>query len=301
MDITTSTDPVLARLPAQAQKKLAHLRKIETRARALADGFAAQYEKAREALSAAQSDLAHFDRRHGHRVPDDDPARLALVQQVEEVREQLRGIREEHAGGTGAGFSVDQIVNWVRAQGSRAMFKPLQVKPRLAKGERASDALERNRHQQMAARERLANIANAPRTRAELHRGIRDEIAALALRGTPEVSDTGEVRWPQTQVVTVAEGVAAAASIPDTVAILVWALGPDQIAKRLDAALASHPEDAGAMSVAEQRAAASQAQAELLRLQYEGEALATLLEGDGVFVRRDTGTPIPVLLGVELQ
>lgn len=111
--------------------------------------------------------------------------------------------------------------------------------------------------------------------------------------------DDGTIEWPLTQIVTVAEGTAAAASVPDALGLLIWALGPETISKRLDAELARLPEAPDALSEAEQREAIAQAQAELLRLQREGEAMAELLESDGIPVNR-TGTPIPVLLGVEV-
>src|SRR5690242_15801685 len=107
----TSTDPVLARLPAQAQRKFARLKGIEIRAKAMADGIATQYNEAREALASAQAELSRFDRRY-HRVPDDDPARVALLTQIEEAKAELSRVGEERAGAAGPGFRCDDILAW---------------------------------------------------------------------------------------------------------------------------------------------------------------------------------------------
>jgi hypothetical protein len=92
-----------------------------------------------------------------------------------------------------------------------------------------------------------------------------------------------------------------ATTIPDALGILAWSVGPDVLLDRLGSELEKLPADdeAGAMSASEKKEALAEADVELLRLQREGDALAEMLEGDGLTVRREN-VPPHVLLGVEV-
>lgn len=306
----------LKTLPRSAQAKYEHLRRIEQRARATADGLYEAVQRARETRDEAVIQLGRFDRvqppafeyrddpatGRRTRVAVEFPERAAIADRIEAAKTELNRLQAEQ-GAVHPGFSLSAIDDWLGTQSRSAKVVDARIPVKLARGETLATRLEGNRETQARMTDELARVRNAPRTVAEAKASMRQQVAALAAEGAPDVWGLfrgGDIRWPSEQLLARAFGgeeVAIATTVNNATALAVWA-HRDAIIAALEAAIEHCGNGRDALSAADQTARIAECEAALLQLQREAEAIIERLEGDGVAVRRTCTDPL-VLLGIE--
>lgn len=305
-------------LPKSARDKREHLRRVAQRMRAMSEGLYDQMQRAREARDHAVAQLSHFDRRYRpdaaftyeddpqtgtrKRVVAEFPERKALLARVEATKAELLRLQDEQAG-TVSGFNLSDIDDYLMDQHPSRRFIDARVSPKLVKGETFAAALAINTEAQVRISEELARVRNAPRTIAEVKALMRQQVAALADKGKPEVAELFRGRrlgWPTEQFLARGVGapnVAVSATVSNAAALTIWA-NQEAIIFALDAEIEQHGDDKDAISAADQVARVAECEAALLHLQRECEALIERAENDGLTVRRTCIDPL-VLLGIE--
>jgi len=224
---------------------------------------------------------------------EDHPAlvieRSRLADMDEEIAE-LQG-RYERLGEQYDNLSrlVGNLERWlVETVPSAAVFRAAPAVRPPRKSEDLAAAIERCRGRVLELEADLAKIEAAPPPPAEAKKLAREQLAALAARGRPQVRGLvnrgGEVQWPYV----VNAGPQAQESAADAVGLLAW-LFRDEVASALDDEIDAIADNTGALTSeqrAEQRATALR---DKLAVEREEEAFVriAIAVGAGVMRRPD--------------
>lgn len=315
----TSIDFRLRPLPPAARDKFERLRRIETRARVTIDGLYDEMQRVRDQRDDAMRELAHFDRQQDpntftvevdettglrKQVPAKFPERDAILQRIEAFKSELQHLASEQAAAK-VGFSTENILDWL-SERPRVKFVAAPApftKP--AKSENLIDALGKTREAAAACRDELLAAQNARRTVAEVKKALRAEVAGVAERGRPDVSNLflgSEITWPSEQLFARVEGTnpaVASATIKDALSLAVWANAPAIIA-RLDEEIERCGDDKSALTREAQAERVAERERALVDLRRQEEAIIERLEAQGQRVVRLSTDPL-ILLGIDIS
>jgi hypothetical protein len=146
--------------------------------------------------------------------------------------------------------------------------------PKPNENETVLDAIERLRRRVRELKADINRISSSPYPSAHCKRRMREQVEALAMRGTPDVTliveHDDKLTWPmqrvQSQVFDAQPGAVAFAEVPDTLGLFAW-LHHDALIKRLDAEIDAESDDAAALSDEARQVANSEAMADLLAVE----------------------------------
>lgn len=297
----------LASLPASAQAKFEKLRRQVTLATALSSGLREEAERVRDNLAAVQRDLAIFDRRFpaqfemrdGERVDVPYPERQQLVERIDSLKAEMARLNAAQADAR-IGFSISNILDWLADQRSNFKAAPLV---KLSKADISLDTLAKIRTEQSAVRDELAAIENARLTTQEAKAALRDEIAAIAETGRPNVEGLFHghpTEWPTRMLVASGHGAhqyTVAATERDVFSLFVW-VHADQLTRMLADEIDAMGNDENALTSEARKTRASDANARLIALMRREEAIIDALYDAGHTVPRINADPA-ILLGLE--
>jgi hypothetical protein len=317
VDASSTADARLRSLPKPARDKFEKLRRAELRARAMADGLYDLQQRAREQVHNAQGELGMFDRRHpplwqhavlgdptSEQVAVEYPERFIILAAIEAGKVELARLNAEQAGAD-LGFATSNLLDWLATQSPSTKFVAAPTPlVKLTKGESFSDTLKATRDGQAALRDEIATTQNAPLTIAAAKLLAREQVALLADRGRPDItnlfSSSGQIEWPQEQFTAGGHGAhqfTVVTTVKDAFAFTVWA-HRDAIISQLDAEIERAGDDPHALSADAQATRLAELRASLLQAARNEEAIIERLEAEGVQVRRTCNDPL-VLLGLQ--
>ena len=181
--------------------------------------------------------------------------------------------------------------------------------PKTAKGQSLAEAVQ-------VARERLAElaadahqVASAPLPSAAVKASIRNQVAALAAAGAPDVGNAIEIgapiAWPRETVQLQVGGVSgghpvsgfASGQVPDAFALMVW-LHRDALVARLEAEVDELADDAAALTDVQRATKERQIAAAALEVERRIEGLIELSEREGAPISRDDSADPRAVLGL---
>jgi hypothetical protein len=233
---------------------------------------------------------------------EDHPAlvieRTRLADMDEEIAE-LQG-RYERLGEQYDGLSrlVGNLERWlVETVPSAAVIRAAPAVRPPRKSEDLATAIERCRRRVRELDADLARINAAPPPSSEAKKLAREQLAALAARGRPQVRSLvnhgGEIQWPYV----VNAGPQAQESAADAVGLLAW-LFRDQVASALDSEIDAIADDAAALTPEQRADQRARALADRLAIEREEEAFVRMVVAGGAGVMRRPDCDPRAVLGL---
>lgn len=302
----------LAKLPQSAIAKFEKLRALETRANALRSGLYEAFQTARENFGNAQRDLLKFDREYGavvtvvkdgKRVEEEQTGRAPLREQVERLAAEVKRLQAEQAA-TNIGFNTSDIIAFLSSSSAEFVAVP-PPKVVVDKGASLIDALAKVREQQASLRDEIVATETAPLPPQEAKEAMRNQIAQITEKGTPDVSGllhSFPVSFP-TELLTasghVPNAVTVAANVKNAFAFSVW-LHQDTLVRKLSEAIDAAAEASNAipLNAVDRGAKLIGLQKTLVGLLRSEEATICKIEEQGGAVQRTTRDTL-ILLGIE--
>jgi hypothetical protein len=318
-----TSDPLDVLPIGEPRRKLIALRQRSADARAVYLPISDDIRAIRLDRQRAETRLKQLKLRRGQGGPDlddSDPQVIEVNKTIARCESELSRLQtlESHRGAVmhNTGQLVQHTEDWLRSgrpNGTTLTEAPaIAVADILRKGERAHDALERQR---MRLRELAADrhrVESAPYPSADTKKKMRSDIENLAMRGVPHVGALvetfGAIGWPREAVALplVALGDKgtpivgnAVGDVSDVLAMFAWLHRP-ALLKALDALVDSESDDEAALSVQAREIKLAQIATDTLATERQEAALVFVMQeaGDNVEHRMDTN-PCAVL-GVAL-
>ena len=201
----------------------------------------------------------------GFELKDGDPQLVPVRKESEDLVAEQKRLTELDADRSKAAQSGGTLLSNVRAwvgdgrQGT--VMESIKVPtPKLSKGETITAAIDRLRQQAKDLRTKLVEIERAPEPSAVARAKAREQLAALAARGTIDVCRLvgqagGKIDFPETQltlkVYNSEPAAVAIGQVPDVLSLLALLNGP-ALTAICDKAIAATSDDAHALTT-EQR------------------------------------------------
>jgi hypothetical protein len=223
-------------------------------------------------------------------------------QQLESLREDLARLNALYKDSTGAELKplLGQLENFVR--GRRTFQLARQETPPVRKGETIQSAIENRRRRLRELAADRESVGRAPWPSSVTKAKAREQFAALAVRGRPDVFELvergGPVGLPTLPVFPGAEErPPVIRDMVDAAALIAWALGPtlvDAIEREID----ELSDDARALTAEQRREKLNEIAADMLAVEREEEALIEVAEGEGLAVLRRLDADPRAVLGI---
>ena len=212
-------------------------------------------------------------------MPETDSRVVFAQQHLDKMAADLKRLQER---------SETRLVAWQAASQAKAACedwlkdgKPSGVlledfegpEPTLNKGEDVLSAIERLRRRGRELRADAHRIASAPFPSKHVKAQMREQIAQLAMQGTPDVSmmveHDGRLIWPMTRLqseVHAERRLLAFTEVPDTIVLICW-LHKDALNAALDREIDAEADDKAALSHEAREKAEVEVRADLLSVE----------------------------------
>lgn len=266
-------------------------------------------DEKRAELSAEERHLADIERSRitepGERAHDAHEKRLndkrALVAAL---RQEVQALSREYAIASEEAQSAGRLYETVRdyldeRRGTIREVAAPEVK--LGKGETALDAIERMRSQIEKHQADLMTVKRAPLPSKVTKERMRDQVAALAEAGRPDVTGLvarGEaIKWPTKRLDAFGAGLASVVG-PDPYGALAW-LFREAFEARLSAEIDDESDDASALDPTDRVKKVQEIRAEILGCERREVALIEMAATQGMVIAYRENTDPRALLGVE--
>jgi hypothetical protein len=300
-------------LPDQAVKKLRALMQRADDLRQAHLAIRDQTSELHTMAGLAKDEIAKADRAGFHLMPEDsgkkfkspvDIAKEHLAQVVEELENSKLAYAERAGAFTSAMTLANGLQDWSTSlRGPLPAFSGV-VEAKIIKGETPQDAIERRRRRLRELVAELDSTKAAPIPSADAKKAAREQVAALAERGRPGVSDVlqfkgGAIVWPEHSrretILGASENLLSTSTHPDGLALLAHVM-PDLLIAALDREIDRMADDVEALDDVARAKKLQTILDDQLAVQREEESLIEKLETSGIFVaRRPDADPRAVL------
>jgi hypothetical protein len=249
---------------------------------------------------------------NGFHLRDDDRRVTEQRRLIDKLTADLKLLNERSEARAAAFRAASQpkaaVESWLRdgRPGNTVLqdFETPEVK--LAKGESLMDALDKVRRRGRELKADLHRIASAPYPSSHARAKIRTEVEALAMQGTPVVSNViehdGTIIWPTRRVqseVYGAERSLAFSEPHDAVALVAW-LHKDALIAALYREITAESDDAAALSPIERETRTAETMGDLLDVERQEAALVWRGQAEGLPVEHRSDCDPCAILQVRL-
>ncbi|MET4034514.1 hypothetical protein ABIB94_008421 [Bradyrhizobium sp. JR7.2] len=278
---------VIEWLPPVAAERLRLLRQRAADAHRLIPEFETVREASMTKIEAANElkRLTDHPQDFGFNLKPDDPRVKSAIKYLEKMTADLKRLTELREVRTAAWQTASQakaaVESWLRdGKPHGTTLEEVETEPpKLNKGEDVLSGIESLRRRVRELRADLHRIASAPYPSAFCKQRMREQIEALAQRGTPSVSRLVELDGPvdfQTQSLT-SEVHAERRSLAftetaDALALVAW-LHRDALIAALDREISTEADDKAALSHEARQKAEAEARGDLLAIERAETAL----------------------------
>jgi hypothetical protein len=228
------------------------------------------------------------------RTASHDPAAAADNEQV--LQTLLTQRNDQSARHRAAAQLLAQIGYWLGLQrGNTVMVAAPSPAVSLADGETVLQAIDRVRGEISDRQGRLLALRTAPPPKSALNAQVAAMVKNLAEQGQPRLTLNGD-----TLRANFGDPKAYATSISDMVRLLAW-LDPEQMQKRLQAAVQQMPEAAVSATPKEKAQAEAELPGQIEHLERIEEALIERALSTGTYVERRSDADPRAVLGIMQQ
>ncbi|WP_439373159.1 hypothetical protein [Bradyrhizobium sp. DASA03120] len=314
-------------LPGEASRsKLLALRQRTADARAVWLPISDEIRELRLEKQRSDARVAALTLRRGSGGPnldESDPQVADIKRKIEKLVSELERLTtsEQHRAASAhvTAALLRSVEEWLRRGrpgGTVLVEAPvIEVSELLKRGEQLPAAIGRLRARLKEASADEHRIRSAPFPSADVKRKLREQLAAVASYGEPDLSGmiehgTGDIGWSRETVNIPLVAMdkqggpiigSASGELTATMATMIWMLGPEAIGKRLDALVDQQAEDGVALSATDRATKLSEIAFDRARLEAEEAALVWRAQEAGDSVEHRTDCDPRAVLGIELR
>uniref|UniRef100_UPI0012DC6129 hypothetical protein n=1 Tax=Bradyrhizobium sp. URHD0069 TaxID=1380355 RepID=UPI0012DC6129 len=258
-----------------------------------------KFEEIREASDAriqAEQRLARLQAHQqegGFNLPETDGRVIEQRRLLDKLTDHLKRLSElketRSATWRAASHVLTAVENWLKnGVPPGVVLQDIEGKPpQLLKNESLPDGILRLQRRGRELKADFNRIRSAPYPSAHVRAKIRQEVEALATRGTPVVSDVLEhdrsVVWPmqrlQGSIVNAQVPSFAVTEVPDVLALFAF-VHKDALLASLDTLVSEEADDAAALSATERETRAAVVMGDLLAVEYDEARLVWQAQAD---------------------